>query len=147
MRKKHNFPLQEAIKDVLGIKSIKEISGKELVGIAILLIALHQEKYGIESPYINDYLDSNEIPYTDEEIENALKVIAENNLIKDGKLNPVGSEDIYSSVTWCLWACLFNGYVERKIKNGEVYYRLTPKGEEYVLKLINETPSNPNRKI
>jgi len=132
-------PLQKIIIEILDLEKLEDISPVAQLGIAILLIVYYQQLTGRkESDYLNDYLDAQKISYSDRTIEKVFKIIREQKLIKNEKLNPVGSEDLNSPVTWCLWCNLFEGFMTRKVKNGEAYYKLTSKGVRNVLEMAKE---------
>lgn len=122
--------LKQIIIDILELKSLEDISKIAQLGMAILLIAYHQEKVGIPFPIptLNDYLDNNGFEYTDKEISKVMEIIKKNKLLKDGKINSIGSENIDSGVTWALWSNLFEGDIKRMIKNREAFYKITDQG-------------------
>jgi hypothetical protein len=144
-KKVKSYPiLKRSICEVLN-GDIGEFSPIVQVGIAILLIAYHEGVTGYkEASTVIPYLESAELEFDGHTISKALEIISENNLISDGKINTVESEDINSTITWALFANLFDGFIERKISDGEARYKITKAGMKSVKSLVSNEPNNTN---
>ncbi len=140
-KKIKNYPiLKRSICEILD-GDISEFSPIVQTGIAILLITYREAETGRkEATTFIPYLIQNEIECDGRVINKALEIIASNNLISGDKINIIGTEDIDSPITWAMWASLFDGNMDREIKNGDAYYKITEKGIREVESMVSPQP-------
>ena len=126
--------IKQALIEILEYKDPKDFdtktSGVVRAGLGILFLA---QFFPEVSPYeYIAYLNSHGIFFTEQDHQKAIKIIQENNLLKDGRFNPADDEDPDSNLTWALMATLLDESLAREIKDGKARYHATQKTLENI---------------